>query len=371
MIAIGLDPVDTLFFRDGTPFTAGSSPQEGVAGLFPPYPTTVTGALRAALARCNGWDGRGRWPERLDPVLGDGPNDLGTLAIEGPFVLRGDQPLFPVPRHLLGSSDTDGWHPRLLLRPGPAATCDMGDDMRLPQAPEGVEDIEKCKADDGQWLTLAGMESVLRGELPAQDQVVSSQDLWKKELRIGLERNSRSRTAEEGQLYSTRHVRLAHDVSLGVRITGVPKEWQPFLKERLIPLGGESRLVACREWNAGPLSILSPGEADASGRRLTVVALTPLDLDPAVYYGQRPFDVPGDARVVSACLNRPQRVGGWDSLARRPLPLRSVLPPGSVLFCEVDEPRRFVEAITHNAMPRLGTRQAWGFGLVALGVWPD
>ena len=27
--------------------------------------------------------------------------------------------------------------------------------------------------------------------------------------------------------------------------------------------------------------------------------------------------------------------GGWDSLARRPLPVRSVLPPGSVLFCEI------------------------------------
>lgn len=251
MSGIRLEPVDTLFFRDGTPFSVDSSPQEDVASLFPPHPTTVAGAIRAALARCNGWNGGPRWPERLNPVLGDGPDDLGALVMAGPFLLRDDQPLFPAPRHLLGSSDDDGWNPRLFLRPGSGVTCDLGDAVRLPEAPAGIEGVETCKPGDGWWLTAVGMKSLLRGELPAEGEVISSQSLWREEARIGLARNRDTRTAEEGQLYNTRHVRLAHGVSLGTRIDGIPAEWM-LPTGQLIPLGGESRLAACEDWNATP-----------------------------------------------------------------------------------------------------------------------
>ena len=372
MIGVRLEPVYTLFFRDGIPFSADASPQEDVASLFPPYPTTVAGAIRAALACCNGWNGYGRWPERLNPVLGNGPDDLGVLAMAGPVLLRDDQPLFPAPRHLLGSHDGADWKPRLFLRPGSGVTCDLGDDVRLPEAPSTTKDVEACKPGDGWWLTQAGMQKVLRGEPPAEGEVVSSRSLWSEEPRIGLKRNRNTRTAEEGQLYSTRHVRLKRGVSLGVRIAGVPTEWT-LPTGQLVPLGGESRLAACYDWNDTP-ALNMPLSANEPNARVTVIAVTPLDLDESVYGGQRPLDGAGDVklRVVSACLNRPQRIGGWDSLARRPQPLRSVLPPGSVLFCETDAPRRFIDAIaTHDGWPRLGSRQAWGFGVVALGVWSD
>ena len=104
MIAVQFVPLDTWFFRDGTPFTAQSAPQEDVGSLFPPYPPTLVGALRAALARANGWDEAGRWPPELCEVLGDGPEDLGVLSFAGPFLLRDGQPLFQAPRHLLGAS---------------------------------------------------------------------------------------------------------------------------------------------------------------------------------------------------------------------------------------------------------------------------
>ena len=60
MIGLQFDPIDSWFFRDGTPFTTNSTPQEDVSSLFPPYPPTVVGALRAALALEKGWPGRGR-----------------------------------------------------------------------------------------------------------------------------------------------------------------------------------------------------------------------------------------------------------------------------------------------------------------------
>ena len=52
----------------------------------------------------------------------------------------------------------------------------------------------------------------------------------------------------------------------------------------------------------------------------------------------RPNKRPGASPswTETTCIGSSSPVhGGWDSLARRPLPVRSVLPPGSVLFCEI------------------------------------
>ena len=370
MIGIRFEPLDTLFFRDGTPFTAQNAPQEGVGSLFPPHPPTAAGALRAALALCNGWDGRGRWPERLHEVLGDGPDRLGALAVEGPLLLRGDEPLFPAPRHLLGAGGEGGWTPDALLRPGPAVMCDLGAAVRLPEAPRAEGEAEVLKPGQGLWLTRAGMEAVLNGALPAAGELLPGEALWREEARIGLQRDAGTRAAVEGMLYSTRHVRLRRGVSLGLRVAGVPDGWAwPF--GRMVPLGGESRLAACRRWD-GEVAFDTPLETIADSGRAAVIALSPLDVERDVYGGRQPLADLGGARVVSACLDRPQRIGGWDSHARAPLPLRCALPPGSVLFCELPEPeRRRVVAAAAAGTIRLGARQRWGFGLAALGPWPS
>ena len=370
MIGIRFEPVDTLFFRDGTPFSADSAPQDDVGSLFPPSPASVTGAVRAALALCNGWNGRGRWPKEISDVLGDGPYDLGSLSLEGPFLLRGGQPLFQMPRHILGSVVAERWEPCGLLRPGPEVTCDLGDAIRLPEAVGFGGEIEGLKPGDGRWLTSAGMEAVLRGQLPPRIGIVSTDELCCEEQRIGLERERGTRTAQEGKLYSTRHIRLMPGVSLGVRIAGVPEHWMlPF--GRLVSLGGENRLAECHRWNADAALDLPLPALDAHGRA-TVIALSPLDLEETVYHEQRLAKPLDNVRIVSACLNRSRRIGGWDSLARRPLPLHGVLSPGSVLFCEADKPQRFIEAIgAVGRLPRMGARQRGGFGLVALGIWPD
>lgn len=368
IVGIQLQPVDTWFFRDATPFTARIAPQEQVGSLFPPHPPTVVGALRADLARLNGWNGVGRWPSELCEVLGNGPDDLGKLSFGGPFLLRDEQPLFRAPRHLLGAADSNGWRPAALLRPGSPVVCDLGDSVRLPELPDTTSGIEKLKPGDDAWLTTAGMNAVLSGERPAVSEVVSNEALWAKETRIGLQRERHTRMAEEGMLYSTRHVRPRRGVALGMHVAGVPPEWvRPF--DRVSPLGGESRLAACREWTP-ELRLNAPVKRIGSARRVVLVAVSPLDLGEAVHPGAPIVGLEG-ARIVCACLERPHRVGGWDSIARRPLPQRSVLPPGSALFCDIADGERFaVDVTADGGLARIGTRQEWGFGLVALGVWP-
>lgn len=369
MIGVQLCPVDSWFFRDSIPFTAGSAPQEDVGSLFPPHPPTVVGALRVALARSRGWNGRDRWTREICAVLGNGP-DQGALSFSGPFLLDGGRPLFRAPRHLLGIDRSGRWKPSALLRPGSPVVSDLGKDARLPQLPNVGDDTHKLKAGGHHWLTTAGMNAVLRGRPPSSDEVKLSIDLWRPEPRIGLERDASSRTAKKGMLYSTRHVRLRSGVSLGARIAGMPPDW-PRPSGQLIPFGGEGRLADYQSWTP-ELGLESPTDEIMGTRRVTLVALTPIDVPREVANGTEPVTDLGGIRIVCACLDRPQRIGGWDSLDRGPLPVRSVLPPGSVLFCEIPDADRFATAVAKDeGLACFGSRTDWGFGLVALGVWPD
>lgn len=367
MIGIRLEPVDTWFFRDGTPFSAGNAPQTTVASLFPPHPTSMTGALRAALALSKGWHGRGRWSREFHDVLGNGPDDLGSLAVDGPFLLCCERPLFRAPRHLLGSKSSTEWKPEVALRPGCAVSCDLGS-VRLPEVPGTDGNDADLKPGANEWLTQAGMNAVLRGKLPSKDEIVSSSCLWSTETRIGLEIDRGPRTAKEGMLYSAQHTRPHRGLSLGARIAGLPPNWVPPF-DQLVPLGGESRLAECRKWSAD-ITLDTPWSAIIASKRVMMIALTPLLLDKSVYLGQQPLEGLG-AIVVSACLDRPQRIGGWNSLVRSPLPLQSALPPGSVLFCEKQDERLEDAAKASDGLMRIGFRQRWGFGLIALGVWSD
>ena len=364
MISIQLEPVDTCFFRDGTPFTAENAPQDGVGSQFPPHPATVVGALRASLARARGWNGHKYWPREFDAVLGNGPDDLGMLSFEGPFLLKDEQPLFPVPRHLFGSNESNGWCPRAFLRPGPNVACDLGATVCLPEAPEGSTDP---KVAEDQWLTVSGMNAVLRGEVPDSNAVVKRECLWASEDRIGIRLASDTRSAEEGMLYSTQHVRPRNGITIGIRIHGLPPDWTLPL-DRPIPLGGESRWAECLAWS-DHARLETSLEQIASSGKVAVVALAPIDIEQVRIRPGQSLPELGGARVVSACLNRPSRIGGWDSLSRRPLPMRSVLSSGGVLFCELTEEARVIIK-EGDGLVRLGAHREWGFGLASLGIWP-
>lgn len=376
MTGVQLSPADTCFFGDGVPFS-DFGPQEDVVGVFPPHPPTMVGAIRAVLAQAQGWSGTGRWDRRLNEVLGDGPQ-LASLEVTGPILLRGGEPLFPAPRHLLGVTNEGDdqapykrWSPRALLRPGEALCCDMGEAVRLPQLFSSCSPEDERQLKPGSWITQAGLREVLEWRVPGPSNTARNDDLWTEEKRIGLARDPITRTAKEGALYSARHVRLQPSVTVGAQVRGIPKSWSwPW--GTMIPFGGESRLSALIEWKQPFVVPHALGELERHGR-LMVIALTPLDLGLA-HGGELGFPAEcGAVTLVSACIDRAQRTGGWDTLNNRPHPLGSVLPAGSVLFCKSREPQKLRQALDNISSPgaKLGARQAWGFGLVALGTWPE
>lgn len=365
----GLIPVDTWFFRDGRPYNQGEANQTGVISLFPPFATTVVGAIRAGLARSMGWSGRGDWPSFIKDRLGDGP-DLGPLMFKGPCMVRlkGElsEPLFTAPLHLLGrppEDDGDGWK-LTRLSPGVGVDCDLGNRIRLPAA----KDATGMKPLTGYFLSPGDLAKVLQdGDLKGV-RPVSEQDLWEMEYSVGIQRDFQTRTTGEDAMYSRHNVRLKKDVALAVEVDGLEDD---VVLPITLPLGGEGRLAWAEPLvaNLKPPDPPSLREEDDGRVRFTVTHLTPV-------YFNGGWPGPGDclpgvpgAEVVSACLERPLRIGGWDSVRNQPLPLRPFLPPGSTWFCEARE--EHAENIRQSNGMHLGSYWEQGYGQIAIGSWND
>ncbi len=371
------NPVDSWFFRDGRPFNSGESSQRAVDSLFPPHAATLVGALRAALARQMGWDGCRDWRDTLGDVLGPSPRDLGPLRVTGPHLLLtrdgAERVLVPLPRCVLGKADNAGvWRPEAVLAPGSPVRCDLGggEGVRLPTL-RGKQDKPGLKEGQDWWVTLDGLAAVLRGNWPDAGELVEEDDLWKIERRVGLARVPETRIAREGMLYSPGHVRLCPGVALGVGLAWAtePDREVPGLGRAVVPLGGEGRVAEVHEGEP-PRLPGDDGEAMQNSDRPMLVLLTPLR--PGGDWWKTPgAAVPGldGYRVVSGCVDRPVGIGGWDSLEREPLPLRQMLPAGSVWFLGRADGQAAAAPLSQSV--QLGEDQAWGLGHAAVGRWND
>jgi len=383
-----LEPLDTLFLRDGRPFDASDEGLSEAHSRFPPTPDTVSSAMRAAFAYGRGWPGKGSWAKTnadLPRVLGKYRNDIGELSFCEPTVLqhasaqrRRAERVFPAPMHL--AWDDDGVF--LLLAPGETLSTDGGGrtnqgvatrSMRLLRPPPGAARPQAHA--EGLWITRAGLRQVLSGQ-PIRDHKLlfsATDSLTDLEGRFGHARDSDHRTVLPGHLYTSFRVRLRQHVALGVQVFGLPTGWDP---SGMVRLGGEGRLAAIRRGAWDDLDTadeLVPTAPARDGLFRFVVVLTGPARLPANGGDWQPPDGHLDGHdgsgarcrvgaVVAAAVGRPEMIGGWDGRLREPLPLVPCLPAGSVFFIESEEPppMRF----------SLGDRCRFGYGGCLIGHWP-
>jgi CRISPR-associated protein Cmr3 len=343
-----LAPVDSWMFRDGRPFNQSDEGASEAVSVFPPWPPTIVGAVRAAL-----WKGPlcGKWNK---DKLGNGTDwsksgTLGPLSFSPPLLRKGDETLFPMPLHILQGPDGN----LTRLAPGPGLDCDLGKSIHLPvvQTPmPGMEPLED------HFVTMEDMKRILADGLPGKNDIVKSADVFARENRVGIGIDPATRRVNQSQLYMATHVRPAGDVSLAIGISG----YDDGLPEGLVPFGGEHRAAQIGQPENGPdLPALPPG----NGNKVMLVAISPV-----VFEGGLPQpgdDLAGMGKVVSACIGKPVRIGGWDSNARRSLGLRHAVPAGSVWFLEGDA------ALPEDGIARLGMATEWGFGWALAGRWKE
>lgn len=376
--AYALTPFDATFFRDGRAF---SQADEGLAEgrtMFPPLPTVTAGAMRAAIARANGWrDPSGPW-SRSDLMPGD-RNDLGGFAFRGPFIVRGTDALFPAPAYLftkgegqqatyalaspsdvsgpkaaLISADTALWPVTVRAEKQSDSDRANGRSYHDEKLEEGGWKEAKC------WLSASGLLAVLLGRIPATAYV---NDLSHEETRIGIMRDPVTHTALVGALYAATRHRLIDEASPKQPVARaslvVIVDWpKAFAGSRvlpdIVPLGGDGRFARLE-----PTAIISPPSLPPK-ERYTIVLLTPAILD----LGALAF--PG--RLVAIAAKKPSVVGG--RTVNAPAINRVMYPAGSTFFMDARGTRDASNILAELQRIRVGEGRDLGFGEFSIGIWP-
>lgn len=176
--------------------------------VMPPWPSAFAGAVASrALADCGRAAEVTARPDRaqgiLEELLGA---DYGLTALG--LTQRSDA-LFPLPADLVAL-------------PGPRLASidpvDLGDDFpglaastALPALPV-LRHPSREKPLGGHWIRVEGLASHLSGGVPSAETLVSTKELWKTDPRLGIALDASSRTAAEGQLYTTDAVALCESV---------------------------------------------------------------------------------------------------------------------------------------------------------------
>ncbi|MBN1192719.1 MAG: hypothetical protein JXA36_03370 [Coriobacteriia bacterium] len=375
-VTVRICPNDTWHFTASRAHDDGGV---GVGSMFPPGAWTVAGAVRTAIgdhlgvewgALARGDGRRHRLGDRLDllDVIGVG-DDLGQLRFSGPWVGSTRGRLFRAPSMLVETSGRE----LARLRVGHPIECDLGR-VALPVSPEsGITTLHD------HWLTASGMAAALSGDLPAATEVISQSSLMSKEGRLGIELDRSTRTAVDGQLYQTTHLRpVDGSVSIEVDVSGIDRGMMP--EASALRFGGEGR-IAHIEVTGEAGAIPEVPVAGTGVRGLVLVLLTHADLDGGwLPPGAQRIDgddtrwrvVINETEVVirSAIIGRARREGGWDLVQRAPRPVRSLVPAGSVWYCEVPAGDLATAASAlHGAS--IGRDQALGRGILAAGLWVE
>jgi len=373
-----LEAVDTLFFRDGTPFIMGETDSRGIQSKFPPAMTTVQGAIRTALAMGQGWRANGHvpWPEE---VLGSTEN-IGLLRLKGPYLAlsRNDKPefLFPFPASVVKIKET-----YVRLDPGEdSVSTDISSNTRLPELLD-ADDVESVA---GKWLTAAGLAKILAGLQPLAEEVIDSSKLWKHEQRVGIRINRQTRTVpkvQQGALYSLTHVRPCAHLRLAAVVSGVPDSWHQ-AASKIIPLGGESRMAFIEIQETSDILPVMPELVPVDNKlRFTVTLVTPglfgnlpdassESLSHVVEETRQALTqgpLPQFGPCISACIPKLTQAGGWDIVNKRPRPLRPVVIPGSSWFYETDATRLDEIRALHGSF--VGDKAEMGYGQILIGRW--
>jgi len=358
-LKITFKPIDTLFFRDGSPFNRGEL-QANISMIFPPSPSTLAGAIRAAWARAMGWDGGGHggnWDEKCKAALGGGAN-LANIKFDGCYLFKGSEPLFPAPAHLLGippaKPEKEGTPTKLtLLSPQTTLLTDIGE----YQLSATNDDIQGRKSlIEAWWMTACGLRQILAGELPATDSLIHQSKLWSVEQRTGNVRDPITRTTQEMALYAPQHIRLNDDVSLVMYAEGLDDSFIDSVQSNPQPVGGESRMCWL-DIEHGSLANSLKSDAAKTDSQQIQIALTPIQLETSL----RVNDDFATGNIINLCNPRPIMLGGWHN--NKPSQLMPHLRAGSVIFLQADTPQPSHTISTH------GENQAWGFGRTISGIW--
>jgi CRISPR-associated protein Cmr3 len=301
--------LDTLTFGVGKPAVWGED--SFGAGIFPPFPSVVRGAVRAAWLHENGsFD--------LADTEGDPTRDY---AVTEYALLLNDAPYFPAPADFVWNEDS-----KTLMQ------CELRENDGLSSLTTPYQlwanADGKMTTAEKRYISLKDLQAYLNGERVAES--VPLTDYVTSESKIGIFRGRDTNTVREGMLYRSPLTRLKgekrnddgfYTAALAASVNGAETDG-------LIRFGGENKTASF----AAYAGAISPSGAIGDDGKFKLYLATP-----AIFKGGHLPELPVKARLLTAAVYGYDSVGGFDMKAKRPKPMRRAVKAGSVYFYELAE----------------------------------
>ncbi len=333
-----IKPQDTLFFRTGRPFSMGA--ETWVDYVFPPNPSTFYGAIRTFLifhrsSLCNFLNSRGE--EELFKDIGT-KNKKGTLKIYGPFLYdeKSFSLLLPVPADLvkvkvkISRKEDEKLVPVSFQKKPDIVFSDYPFEMGLI-----FKGNEKVKEITG-FIDDISLKEYLEGK-NKEFSFLEKKEIFEEEWKIGIKRERKTKTSEEGHIYRVPMLRLKSGINFLIKI----ERAEEFPERGVLQLGAEGKVVKFEVLKENPLEQLKDINFEMKDGIFKLYFLTP-----AIFKnGWIPDWINRDTlegefngirvKLIGVALKKYKHIGGWDLANKRPKPMYKAVPEGSVYYFEV------------------------------------
>jgi CRISPR-associated protein Cmr3 len=354
-------PLDTLFFKDGKPFSRGD--ETWADGVFPPYPSVVYGALRT-------------WFISQQPggLSGDILSKSEKIKINHIcYEFGGNEIMMPMPLDLAESKDKSASKRKEEKEKSEYEVVGLVPEMienrvsnypfkmvLMPQKEQLVEEVEQGFIAESAFMTYLNAPD-------AYFSVKKLADIVQTEPKVGIGRNYYTNTAKDSMLYrvgmrraSSFRLRVDFDLPDGAE---VGHEDSYFIK-----LGAENKVAEMHIASSGRTKI-SSDDIELTSRKFKLYLSTPaIFIKNGWYPDLTAHNI--NATLVAAAVGKPLHIGGFDMKGNKPKNMFKAVPAGSVFFYEAAESenmntlkeRLFGKSISEEMKDQ-------GFGIAYIGKW--
>jgi CRISPR-associated protein Cmr3 len=348
---INIKPVDVLFFRDSKPFSRGN--EHFALSLFPPFPQTLYGAIRTKALEYLGCDYEEFKKGNLifkneDKVKEIGlekiKNELGNVSSIGTFILKG-----PLLFH-----NNESVYIKL-----PADVKKVGNryqklhpfEWKNVEFDFGINNYPHFKTENPAkdvegYISLRKFIDfyIFNRTTLSKNDIICPGDIYKYERRVGIGVNPETNTTKEGLLYTMLTVRLKDGWSLFAKIENL----SALPNSGFIKFGGANRVCeySAISDNADPFRFYY-GEINnlkniiSQTKTFKLIFLTPALFNKGWLSEKfNNFELRINnlkIKLITAAINKPNIVSGWDLANNKPKPIRKIVPAGSVYYMQLLE----------------------------------
>lgn len=367
-----IKPLDTLFFRDGRPFSMGA--ETWAKPIFPPYPSTVYGAIRTWLIFERGSlreFEEGKYKELGEIIESEknGSKEIkkGNLKIKGPFIGLYDNLYFPVPFDFLKKKGAPQNEKNNLFY----TYCINKPEIFISDYP--LENILVNRNDfeleeSNGFINISSLKDYL---VDSQQDVTLTEkkEIFLEEKKTGIKRSRETLSSEEGNLYRIPMIRLKREVSLFVDIDGLDS----YPQEGMVQLGADWKVVKIEKTEKDLFKELREIDFQLNNKIFKIYFATPAIFEKGWIPGWIDnSNFKGEyneinLKLVACSTGKYNLIGGWDLVNKKPKPMYKAVSAGSIYYFKIldDTPTQKIKENFHlKNISDINPGEGFGLSLV-------